>query len=327
MLMLVTCLGAVDSVTRITSCTSLSNDQCLQNLTSCPQPPCKFSCDRSQFSCIQVCRPIPSSNLTKGNLCDALDCQASQNCHQICLQLDCNSTSCSSKECRQICQFADCGSMWCQQGVNKCNQLAHTPTNGQVMKCDAKSCNQHCRQRSSKNYSCGMTCSETVETCEQSGLVGNFQQKCSAGVKNCTQKTNLYAIGNMECEADRCAQACTHSTCNMSCSSRALECTQTGGAGVFGFDVVNMYCAADVCKQHCDTSKCNMTCSSTVKECSQTCKRGKCLVRCDAQVCYRVKGMSTSTPTWFYPTDSVSHISGALLTLWLVLMLLVIGYW
>lgn len=121
--------------------------------------------------------------------------------------------------------------------------------------------------------------------------------------------------------------ACTPSTCNMSCSLRAFECTQTGGAGVFGFDVVNMYCAADVCKQHCDTSKCNMTCSSTVKECSQTCKRGKCLVRCDAQVCYGVKGMSTSTPTWFYPTDSVSHISGALLALWLVLMLLVIGYW
>ena len=319
-----TFLGAAESVTNVTSCTSLSNDQCNQNLTSCTQPPCTFSCGRTtpQFSCSQECQPIPSANLTKGNLCDALECQASQNCYQICSQLDCNSTSCSSKDCRQVCVFADCGSMWCQQGVINCDQLAQIPANHQVMKCDAKSCNQNC-QGGSKSYSCDMTCSETVETCEQRELSGKFQQKCSAGVRNCTQKAHLYAVGNMECEADRCVQACSHSTCDMSCSTGARECTQTQDG--FGSEVVNMYCAADVCNQNCDDSKCNMTCSSAVKECSQRCKKGNCLVTCDAEVCYGVKGMSISTPTWFHPTDSVLHIRCTLFTLWLVLIPLTVG--
>ena len=104
----------------------------------------------------------------------------------------------------------------------------------------------------------------------------------------------------------------------MSCSTRAHECTQNGDG--LGFDVVTMYCDANVCRQHCDDAKCNMTCSSAVKECYQTCKKGNCLVRCDAETCYGVKGISTSSPTWFYPTDGGSHTRDTLLPLCLVLI-------
>lgn len=313
--------GAVDSTTNITSCTSSLNDQCRQNLTTCSHPPCAFSCGRKtpQFSCSQDCSPIPSANLTTGHLCSTLDCQASAYCDQICSRLNCDFTRCTSRDCRQRCVLADCGSMACRQSVTSCDQAALIPQNAQIMNCEAKSCNQIC-QRSSKTVSCDMTCLETVETCEQKGLTGKFQFKCSGGVKNCTQKANLYGIADMVCEAERCEQACSHSTCSMSCSTPAHECTQSEDG--FGFEVVTMYCDANVCRQHCDDTKCNMTCSSAVKECYQTCKKGDCLVRCDAETCYGVKGISTSTPsrTWFNPTDGGSLTRGKFLPLCLVLI-------
>ena len=317
----VTCLGVVHSATNITSCTSLLNDQCEQNLTSCSQPPCTFSCGRTspQFSCRQDCSPIPSANLTEGNLCDALECQASENCNQICLRVNCNATSCTSRDCRQTCTLADCGSMVCQQGVINCVQVAQIPQrNGQIMNCDAKSCNQKCQRSSKSGDPCVMSCSETVETCKQRGLSAKFRSKCLGGVKNCTQNADLFAIGHMECDAERCVQACFHSSCIMNCSSRARECTQTEDG--FGSEVITMHCAADVCKQHCDDTKCKMTCASTVKECSQTCKGGNCAVTCDAEICYGEKGISTANPTWIPPTNGVSNTRSALLTLCLVLM-------
>ena len=288
---------------------------------SCPHPPCAFSCGGKtpQFSCSQDCSPIPSANLTTGHLCGALECQASAYCDQTCSRLNCDSSSCTSRDCRQRCVLADCGSMACKQSVTSCEQVALIPQNGQVMNCEAKSCNQVCQRSSkSKNVSCDMTCSETVETCKQKGLTGKFQFKCSGGVKNCTQKTHLYAIADMMCEAERCEQACSHSTCSMSCSTRAHECTQSEDG--FGFKVVTMNCDANVCRQHCDDAKCTMTCSSAVKECHQTCKKGNCLVRCDAETCYGVNGISTPPPTWFYPTDGASHTSGTLLPWCLVLI-------
>jgi len=313
-------LTAVDSTANITSCTSLSNDQCKQNLTSCPQPPCAFSCGRTapQYSCSQDCSP--SGNLTEGNICGALECQASDYCNQICLRLDCNSLSCTSRNCRQTCTLADCRSMTCQQSVISCEQMVLIPPKGQVMKCDAKSCNQNC-QRSSRGHSCDMTCSETVETCDQTVRSSKSSQlQCSAGVKNCTQRLQLFAIGHLECDASRCVQQCSLSSCSMKCLSSARECTQTQDG--FGSEEVTMFCDADICRQHCSDAKCNVTCSSTVKECYQTCNSGNCLVTCDAENCYGVKGMSTTPiPTWFYPTDGVSPTQGTLLTLCLVVML------
>lgn len=315
------CLGAVDSDTNITSCTSLLNDQCRQNLTSCPQPPCEFSCGRTepQFSCSQDCSP--SGNLTTGKLCKALECQATDYCDQVCLRLNCDTTSCNSKDCRQRCVLADCGSMACKQNVVTCDQVAVIPQNGQTMTCAAKSCNQMC-QRSSKSDSCDMTCLETVETCEQRGLTSKLHYSCSGGVKNCTQKANLYAIADMECGAESCKQSCSFSRCGMSCSARTLACMQSQDG--FGHEEVNMYCDAGVCRQHCGDSKCNMTCSSTVNECYQTCEQGNCLARCDARSCYGVKGMSTSTqsPTRFYPTNGISYIRWTSLSLHLPIITL-----
>ena len=201
-----------------------------------------------------------------------------------------------------------------QKDVTSCDQAALIPQNALIMNCEAKSCNQIC-EKSSTTVSCDMTCLETVETCEQKGFTGKFQFKCSGGVKNCTQKTG-HAIADMVCEAERCEQACLQGTCSMSCSTPAHECTQNGDG--FGFEVVTMYCDAVVCRQHCDDTKCNMTCSSAVKECYQTCKKGNCLVRCDAETCYGVKGISSTTPS--SPKDGGSLTRGTLLPLCLVLI-------
>ena len=59
-------LVSATNVAVVASCTSLINDQCTQNLTSCLQPPCSLSCGRTspQFSCSQDC--VPSANLTDG---------------------------------------------------------------------------------------------------------------------------------------------------------------------------------------------------------------------------------------------------------------------
>lgn len=123
----VTCIadvGSAISVTTVTRCTSLINDQCRQNLTSCPLPPCSLSCGRTspQFSCSQDC--IPSANLTEGYLCNALECQASQFCYQTCSRINCNSSVCTSKNCNQHCWVADCGRMLCKENVTNCNQAA-----------------------------------------------------------------------------------------------------------------------------------------------------------------------------------------------------------
>ncbi|XP_078358359.1 uncharacterized protein LOC144643094 [Oculina patagonica] len=324
---IVTCIAGVDSatnVTTVTSCTSLINDQCQQNLTSCPQSPCSLSCGRTspQFSCSQDC--IPSANLTEGYLCDALECQPSQFCYQTCSRINCNSSTCTSKDCNQQCWVADCGRMVCKENVTNCNQVAVIPKNGQVMDCDAKACNQECKS-SGKSFTSDLTCSSSVETCEQRGLTGKFNLKCLPGVKNCTQKADLFSIANMECDGDRCEQSCFHSTCNMNCSSSVRECTQSEDG--FGSAVINMNCDADVCRQDCGDSRCTMTCSSTVKECTQTCK-GTCVIKCDAEVC---NDGTTSTPTTAarppIPTNSISKIGVNIVTICLVVMSSVTSTW
>lgn len=246
-LLVVICMTSIASVvsatnvTVITSCTSLINDQCTQNLTSCLQPPCSLSCGRTspQFSCSQDC--VPSGNFTEGYLCDELECQASQFCYQTCNNINCNSSTCTSNDCTQQCFVADCGRMVCKEDVSNCKQVAIIPENGQAMDCGAKSCNQECKS-CKKSFSSEMTYSSSVETCEQRGLNGKFNLKCLPGVKNCTQKTDLFSIASMECHGDRCVQSCFHSTCNMNCSSRVRECAQSEDG--FGSAVITMNCAA-----------------------------------------------------------------------------------
>ncbi len=93
-----------------------------------------------------------------------------------------------------------------------------------------------------------LACSSSVETCEQRGLSGKFNLKCLPGVKNCTQKADLFSIAYMECYVDRYEQSCFHSTCNMNCSSSARECTQSEDG--FGSAVIKMNCTCDtdVCR-------------------------------------------------------------------------------
>lgn len=270
-----------------------------------------FSCGRTSphFSCSQECLPILSTNLTQGDLCDDLECQASDNFQQICSQLSCNAMSCTSKECYQRLLLADCGSMVCKRSVNNYEQLAQLPLNGQIMICDGKLRNQRCQSRKNDGL-CDMKCSETAGACEQRGISGKYRFKCSAGVKNCTQNADLFAIGQIECDADSCVQSCYHSTCSMSCSSSVQMCMQSEDG--FASEEIIMNCDADVCKQHCGVAACNMTCASSVKVCFQTCKRGNCVVRCDAEKCYGEKGLSstTSSPSWVLPTNAGSHVKG-----------------
>lgn len=119
-------------------------------------------------------------------------CQASQHCHQTCDSINCNSSTCPSNDCTQQCFVADCGRMVCEEDVSKCNQVAIIPKTGQDMHCGARSCNQECKS-CKKSYLSEMTCSSSVETCEQRGLNGKFYLKYLAGVKNCTQKTDLFS--------------------------------------------------------------------------------------------------------------------------------------
>ena len=309
MVICVTFVAAVVSATNVTvvvSCTSLINDQCKQNLTSCLQPPCSLSCGRTspQFSCSQDC--VPSANLTEEYLCGTLECQASQHCHQTCNSINCNSSTCTSHDCTQQCFVADCGRMVCEEDVSKCNQVAIIPKTGQDMHCGARSCNQECKS-CKKSFLSEMTCSSSVETCEQRGLNGKFYLKCLAGVKNCTQKTDLFSIATMECHGDKCVQSCFHSTCDMNCSSNVRECAQSEDG--LGSAVLTMNCDAQVCTQHCGDSRCNMICSSSVKECTQTCK-GTCTIRCDAEVCHDDLTIATTRPSLsLIPTNSISKIS------------------
>lgn len=138
-------LVSATNVAVVASCTSLINDQCTENLTSCLQPPCSLSRGRTspQFSCSQDC--VPSTNLTDGYLCDALECQASQYCYQTCNNINCNSSTCKSNQCTQQCFVADCGRMVCKADVSNCNQVAIIPKTGQAMHCAARSCNQECK--------------------------------------------------------------------------------------------------------------------------------------------------------------------------------------
>lgn len=301
----VTCLVAQHSATNVTSCTSIINDQCNQNLTSCAKPPCSLSCGRTspQYFCNQDC--VPSTNLTEGYQCHALECQASQLCYQTCSRINCNSSTCTSRNCNQNCVLADCGRMQCKANVTICNQVATIPQNGQVMQCDAKSCNQECKS-SGKTFSSDLTCSSSVETCWQRGLTGKFNLKCLHRVQNCTQKADLFSIANMECDADRCEQNCFHSTCTMSCSESARQCTQSEDG--FGSAVVTMNCDAQVCRQDCEDSRCDMTCSSPVKQCFQTCRSGTCFTRCDAEICHGDASTSTRSPR---PANAISKISSS----------------
>ena len=308
-------LVSATNVAVVASCTSLINDQCTQNLTSCLQPPCSLSCGRTspQFSCSQDC--VPSANLTDGYLCDALECQASQYCYQTCNNINCNSSTCTSNQCTQQCFVADCGRMVCKADVSNCNQVAIIPKTGQAMHCAARSCNQECKS-CKKSFLSEMTCSSTADTCEQRGLNGKLHLNCLAGVKNCTQKTDLFSIANMKCHGDKCVQRCFHSTCDMNCSSTVRECAQSEDG--LGSAVITMSCDAQVCTQHCGDSRCNMICSSSVKECTQTCK-GTCSMRCDAEVCHSDSTTTTTRPSLYpIPTNSISKISIDIVTLCLV---------
>ena len=90
-----------------------------------------------------------------------------------------------------------------------------------------------------------MACTSSVETWEQRGLNGKFYLTCLAEVKNCTQKTDLFSIANMECHGDKCVQSCFHRTCDMNCSSSVLK-SEDG----LGSAVIIMSCDAQVSTQH-----------------------------------------------------------------------------
>lgn len=327
---LMTCTAAVDCATNVTSCTSLIDDQCQQNLTSCAQSPCSLSCGRtsSQRSCIQDCITY-RLNQSKEYQCGALECQASQLCSQVCSRIDCKSLACNySRDCHQECHFASCVRMVCQENVTSCTQLGYRLGNAQIMDCSAKSCNQDCNQ-GSENFSSELTCFSAAETCNQRGQSGKYNLKCLPGVKNCTQKGEMFSINNMQCDGDTCQQICSYSTCNMSCSASVQECMQVED---YLAKQVIMNCDADVCVQKCGHGRCNMTCSSTVKECTQSCKQGTCFTRCDAEICHKDFGISTTTkslaPTSFNPTirsNTSLKCSCFYITLFLVLISLVIS--
>lgn len=327
---LMTCTAAVDSASNVTSCTSLVNDQCQQNFTSCSQSPCSLTCGRTSpyGSCIQDC--IASQlNHSKEFQCGALECQASQFCSQVCSRINCKSLTCNSRDCYQGCRFATCGRMVCQKNVTNCTQLAYRLGNAQIMDCSAKSCIQDCINQDSEELVSELTCLSAVETCNQRGKSGKNNLKCLPGVKNCTQKAETSSITNMQCDGETCQQICSYSTCNMSCSASAKECMQVGD---YLFKQVIMNCDADVCIQKCGHGQCNMTCPSTVKECTQSCKQGTCFTRCDAEICHKDFGISTTTesltPTGFNPTirsNASLKCSCFYITFYLVLISLVIS--
>ena len=328
LLNLVTSITAADSATNITSCTSLTNNECLQNLTSCLQPPCLLSCGRTspQQNCIQDCVTSRGSNLSEIYQCDALECQASQSCSQVCNRINCKSLTCTSKDCNQECLRTSCGKMVCHKNATICTQAAYNPQNAQIMECSAKSCDQD-YTISSETFSSELTCFSAVESCTQSGKSAKFNLKCLPGVKNCTQTAKPFSNANMQCDGDSCEQSCLdYSTCNMSCSASVKKCTQFKDR--YGASRVTMYCDADVCTQKCDGGQCNMTCSSNVKECTQICKQGTCSTRCNAEICHRDFGVSTTAGSTSYPTTDPtvsSKSSGNFLTFRLVLISLVIS--
>lgn len=111
---LITCIAAVDSAANVTSCTSLINDQCWQNRTSCPQSPCSMLCGMAspQRSCIQECiAPRVRANQSEEFQCGALECQATQLCEQVCKRVGCKSLTCTAGDCFQECLFTSCGRM------------------------------------------------------------------------------------------------------------------------------------------------------------------------------------------------------------------------
>ena len=177
-----------------------------------------------------------------------------------------------------------------------------------------------------KLFSSELTCFSAVESCTQSGKSGKFNLKCLSGVKTCTQRARTFSNTNMQCDGDSCDQSCsTYSTCNMSCSASVKECTQFEEWN--GASVVTMNCDADVCTQKCNGGHCNMTCTSNVKECTQLCKQGTCSTRCNAQICLRDFGISTTAGSTSYLTNPTvsSKSSVNFLTFCLVLISLVIS--
>lgn len=195
------------------------------------------------------------------------------------------------------------------------------------MECNAKSCKQDCGQ-DSENFFSELTCFSAVETCSQSAQSGNLNLKCLPGVKSCTQKAKT-SVANMQCDGDICQQSCAKSTCNMNCSASVSECVQVEDWSALSRQVT-MNCDADECIQNCDYGRCNMTCSSNVKKCTQTCKQGTCFTRCDAEICHKDVGISTTTgslaPTGSTPTirsDTSLMCSSFYITLSLALFSLV----
>ena len=301
-LTLVSSIAAADSATNITSCTSLTNDECLQNLTSCLQPPCLLSCGRTspQQTCIQDCVASRGSNHSEMYQCDALECQALQFCSQICKRISCKSLTCTAKDCNQECLTTSCGKMVCHKNATNCTQAAYNPENALIMECSAKSCDQD-YILSSETFSSELTCFSAVESCTQSGKSGKFNLKCLSGVKTCTQRAKPFSNTNMQCNGDSCEQSCsTYSTCNMSCAASVKECTQFEEWS--GASVVTMNCDADVCTQNCTSGQCIMTCTSNVKECTQICKQPTCSATCNAEICLRDFGISTTAGSTSYPS-------------------------
>ena len=320
-----TSIVAVDSATNITSCTSLTNDECLQNLTSCLQPPCLLSCGRTspQQTCTQDCVASRGSNHSEIYQCDALECQALQYCSQVCHRINCKTLTCTAKDCNQECLRTSCGKMVCHKNATNCTQAVYNPENAQIMECSAKSCDQD-YTLSSETFSSELTCFSAVESCTQSGKSGKFNLKCLSGT--CTQRARTFSNTNMQCDGDSCDQSCsTYSTCNMSCSASVKECTQfeewNGASGI------KMNCDADVCTQKCNGGHCNMTCTSNVKECTQLCKQGTCSTRCSAEICLRDFGISTTAGSTSYPTNPTVSSKSCVnfLTFCLVLISLVIS--
>lgn len=328
MLTLMTSIAAVDSATNITSCTSVTNDECLQNLTSCLQPPCLLSCGWTspQQTCFQECVTSRRSNLSEIYQCDAVECQALQFCSQTCYRINCKSLTCTAKDCNQECLRTSCGKMVCHKNATNCTQAVYHAKNAQIMECNAKSCDQD-YTLSSKTFSSELTCFSAVESCTQKAKSGKFNLKCLSGVRTCTQRVKTFSSTNMQCDGDSCEQTCsTYSTCNMSCSASVKECTQFEEWS--GASVVTMTCDADVCTQTCNSGQCNMTCTSNVKNCTQICKRGTCSTMCNAEICLRDFGISTTAGSTSYPSTYPtvsSKSSGNFVAFCLVLISLVIS--
>ena len=161
-----------------------SNVTCSQY--GCNQQPCSILCE--QVSPINRCEQ--KCNVST---CNSMVCRASINsCLQQCLSGSvCKSLDCtlSGGSCFQTCiSGGTCPEMTCSaKDTTLCEQLG-----GSVMTCHSQECQQTCRS----GQKCTMTCSSSVERCNQycSGAeciyqcaATNCQLDCAGG--NCTKAT------------------------------------------------------------------------------------------------------------------------------------------